>query len=56
MLNVIYIVANLIIKDALIQNLIIYSVFYISLMTTRIMYKLFKAEYGFESYVPDELI
>lgn len=56
MLNVIYIVANLIIKDALIQNLVIYSVFYISLMTTRIMYKLFKAEYGFESYVPDELI
>jgi len=44
------------IKNVLIQNLVIYSIFFISLMTTRTIYKLFKAEYGYETYVPDELI
>lgn len=56
MLNIIYIVTYLVIKDHIISNLIIYSVFYISLMTTRTMYKIFKSEYGFETYIPDELI
>lgn len=56
MLNIIYIVAVLVIKDTITQNLIIFSIFYISLMTTRTIYKCFKTEYGFETYVPDELI
>ncbi len=56
MLNLICIVAIFLIKNIEIQNLIIFSVFYISLMTTRTIYNLFKAEYGFETYVPDELI
>lgn len=56
MLNLIYILTLFIIKDVMIQNLIIYSIFYIGVMTTRIIYNLFKADYGFETYVPDELI
>ena len=56
MLNLIYLVGIIIIKDVIIQNLIIYSVFFIGLMTTRTIYNLFKAEYGFETYVPDELM
>lgn len=55
-LNICYLVALLCIKDVIIQNLIIYSVFYISLMTTRTIYKLFKSEYGYETYIPDELL
>ncbi len=55
-LNLIYIIALLLINDIVIQNLIIYSAFYISLMTTRTVYKLFKNEYGYETYIPDELI
>lgn len=56
MLNVIYILTLLVIKDIVMQNLVIYSVFYIGIMTTRSIYKLFKADYGFETYVPDELV
>lgn len=56
MLNLIYVVTLFLIKDIIVQNLIIYSVFYIDIMTTRTIYNLFKAEYGFETYVPDELI
>lgn len=55
-LNLIYIVSIFIINDTSIKVLLIYSVFYISLMTTRTIYKLFKNEYGYESYVPDELM
>lgn len=55
-LNVIYVLCIFILKDTVIINLIIYSVFYISLMTTRSIYKLFRNKYGYESYVPDELI
>lgn len=56
MLNLIYLLSLVLIKDVIIQNLIIYSVLFIGIMTTRTIYNLFKAEYGFETYVPDELI
>lgn len=56
MLNLIYLVCLIFIKDVIMQNLIIYSVFYIGIMTTRTVYNLFKADYGFETYIPDELI
>ena len=56
MLNLIYIVTLVFIKDMYIQNIIIYSLFYISLMTTRSVYRIFKAEYGYETYIPDELL
>lgn len=55
-LNVVYLTALVLLKDVIIQNLVIYSIFFISLMTTRTVYKLFNMEYGFETYVPDELI
>lgn len=56
MLNLIYLASLVFIKDVIIQNLIIYSVLYIGIMTTRTIYNLFKADYGFETYIPDELI
>jgi len=56
MLNIIYLISLIVIKDTIIQNLVIYSVFYIGLMTTRTIYNLFKTDYGYETYVPDELI
>lgn len=56
MLNLIYVITLFFIKDVIMQNLIIYSVLYIGIMTTRTVYNLFKAEYGFETYIPDELI
>lgn len=55
-LNIIYLFCIIVIKDIAVTNLIIYSVFFISLMTTRTIYKIFKNEYGYETYVPDELI
>lgn len=56
MLNIIYIITMIFIKNVMVQNLIIYSLFYIGIMTTRTIYKLFKTNYGFETYIPDELI
>ena len=56
MLNFIYVITLIFIKNIIVQNLIIYSVFYISLMTTRTMYNLFKTQYGYETFIPNELI
>lgn len=55
-LNLIYLVSFIIINNVNLRVLIIYTVFFTSVMTTRTMYKLFKNEYGYESYIPDELI
>lgn len=55
-LNLIYIVTIFFINNILIQNLILYTVLFIGIMTTRSVYKLFKSEYGYETYIPDELI
>jgi len=55
-LNLIYIICAFVIKEMELKVLILYSVLYISLMTTRSIYKLFKNRYGYECYVPDELI
>lgn len=52
MLNVIYLIALLVIKDGITQSLVMFSIFSINLMTTRTMYKLFKNEYGYEVYFP----
>lgn len=56
MLNLIFLVSLILVKNIIIHNLIIYSVFFIGLMTTRTVYKIFRAQYGFETYIPDELI
>ena len=55
-LNAVYLITLVLLENVIIQNLVIYSIFFISLMTTRTVYKLFSTEYGFETYVPDELI
>lgn len=52
MLNVIYLIALLVIKDRITQSLVMFSIFSINLMTTRTMYRLFKNEYGYEVYFP----
>lgn len=52
-LNVMYLLSVFVIKETNVATLVVYSIFYINLMTTRIIYKLFKSEYGFETYVPD---
>ncbi len=52
MLNVIYLASLMLINDKSIQELIMFSVFSINLMTTRTMYKLFKNEYGYETFFP----
>lgn len=54
-LVILYIMA-LVSKDMYFANLIIYSIFFTNVMTTRTMYKIFKNEYGYETYVPDELL
>ena len=54
-LVILYIVA-LVSKDMYFSNLIVYSIFFTNVMTTRTMYKIFKNEYGYETYVPDELL
>lgn len=55
-LNIVYIITFIFVKDIITQNLIIYSTFFISLMTTRTIYNIFKSEYGYETYIPDELL
>ena len=52
-LNIIYVIALVFISNNIIKNLLIYYVFYIGVMTTRTIYKLFKTQYGFEAYIPE---
>lgn len=55
MLNIIFLVTYLFVKDLYVQRIIEYSIFFINVMTTRTIYKLFKNEYGHEVYIPDEI-
>lgn len=55
-LIVLFLIAIFLIKEIQIINLIIYTIFFIDLMATRTIYRLFKTEYGYETYIPDELI
>lgn len=52
MLNIIYVVTLVVVKDKGVQNLVMLSIYSINLMTTRTMYNLFKNEYGYETYFP----
>lgn len=55
-LNILYIIAFSFVKhDSSIYNIIL-TILYIDIMTTRFAYKIFKNEYGYETYVPDELL
>lgn len=53
MLNLITIISLFVIKDIYISYIIASSVLYIGLMTTRTLYKLFKTNYGFETYIKE---
>lgn len=53
MLVIIYTITTIYIQDVFTANLIVYSVFYINLMATRTMYKIFNNQYGYETYIPD---
>lgn len=55
-LLIIHTITICLIKDTRLANLIISSVFFTNLMATRTMYKLFKNEYGYETYIPEGLI
>lgn len=55
-LNLLYIISIFIINSNLYACTIIVSILNIDIMTTRIMYKIFKNKYGYETYVPDELL
>lgn len=56
MLNVLYLIAIVFIKIPEYQNIIIYTIFYINIMTTRTIYRLFKTQYGYENYIPEDLM
>ncbi|MDD2627313.1 MAG: accessory gene regulator B family protein [Clostridia bacterium] len=52
MLNVLYLIAILLIKNYYYSNIIIITILSIDIMTVRVVYKLFKNEYGHETYIP----
>lgn len=55
-LNIIYTFAIFIVKDIETKNLLIFSIFFINLMGTRVMYKLLKVEYGYETFMKEDVI
>lgn len=55
-LNVLFILVFLVFKNELYKAIVLTTIFSIDIMTTRTMYKVFKNEYGYETYVPDELL
>ena len=55
-LNILTIVALIVIKNTLYSNIIMVTILNIDIMTTRTVYKIFKNEYGHETYIPDELL
>lgn len=55
-LNIISIISIFIIENSIYVCTIMITILYIDLMTTRTVYKIFKNEYGYETYIPDELL
>lgn len=55
-LNILFLIAILLIKNLIYKYIIMITILNIDLMTTRTMYKIFKNKYGYENYVPDELL
>lgn len=55
-LNLLFFLAMIVIKNNYYSSMIITTIFSIDVMTTRTMYKIFKNEYGYETYIPDELL
>lgn len=55
-LNILFLIAILVIKNLIYKYIIMITILNIDLMTTRTIYKIFKNKYGYENYVPDELL
>jgi len=55
-LNLLYLIAFFVVKNPLYVAIIMVTILCVDMMTTRTIYKLFKSEYGYENYVPDELL
>ncbi len=55
-LNLLYILCLFVIKNPVYVGIVLVTILNIDIMTTRTIYKLFKNEYGYETYVPDELL
>lgn len=56
MLNLLFLISLIFINNVFYTCIVIMTILEIDVMTTRTMYKLFKNEYGYETYVPDELL
>ncbi len=55
-LNLLFVITFFVIKNQIYGCIIIMTILEIDVMTTRTIYKIFKNEYGYETYVPDELL
>jgi len=55
-LNFLFIASYLFVKDAIYVGIIMLTILNIDIMTTRTVYKIFKNKYGYETYIPDELL
>ena len=55
-LNILYLVAFFLIENDIYLYIILTTILNIDVMTTRLVYKIFKNKYGHETYVPDELL
>lgn len=55
-LNLLYILCLVVINNPVYVVIVLVTILNIDIMTTRTIYKLFKNEYGYETYVPDELL
>lgn len=56
MLNVLFLVSFIFLDSAVSICIVMMTILEIDLMTTRTFYRLFKNEYGYETYIPDELL
>ena len=55
-LNILFVISLLIIKNSIYSGIVIITILITDIMTTRTIYKLFRNEYGYETYIPDELL
>lgn len=55
-LNILFLITILFVKNLIYKYIIIITILNIDVMTTRTIYKLFKNKYGYENYVPDEML
>ena len=56
MINLLFIISFVFLDSLVNVCIVMMTILEIDLMTTRTFYKLFKNEYGYETYIPDELL